>query len=113
MKRCPKCFAPQPLTMCQTPGCETSAPDHSLQAFDDRDAIDKLAATDAKDWKRLLDPIVGEVMRAAQSSTTEKEFLAKLRKLNATIDPEELVQQLATSTFKARGQGDATDSVTG
>ena len=59
------------------------------------------------DWQPQMQPIIAPLQQLAQQSQTADEFIEGLPGLLDEMDDTELVTQLATSFFKARGQGDA------
>ena len=65
------------------------------------------------DWEvqlaPLVDPIERLARRVADEGGKEEDFLARLGEVLDEMDETELVRRLASSTFKARGLGDARD----
>ena len=57
----------------------------------------------------LVDPIERLAQRVAEEGGNEEDFLARLGEVLDEMDETELVRRLASSTFKARGLGDARD----
>lgn len=80
----------------------------------DEDAIDELAQQALADWQPLLDGNVGALIRLAQQAGDFDQFRQLLERAaeSDAIDIDEVTEKLAAATFKARGLGDATDSVT-
>ena len=72
---------------------------NDLEDFDD--ALD--------DWQPQMTPIITPVETLANNSRTAEEFKAGLPGLLDTMDASELINALATSSFKAFGQGDVED----
>lgn len=75
------------------------------------DAIDELLDDPVDDWEPQMDPILEPVMTLARNSDDYETFRAGLSELVGQMDNTELVEQLAKAAFKARGLGDATDSL--
>lgn len=72
--------------------------------------FDDIAQAD-DDWQVQMAPIVDPIERLAQrvadEGGDENDFLARLGEVLEEMDETELVKRLASSTFKARGLGDA------
>lgn len=73
------------------------------------DEIDRLAAQELKDWRRVTSPITDPVIELVNQCESFDELKQKLSLLK--LDEKQLVEALALLTFKARGLGDATDKV--
>ena len=97
-----------------------SANNQSLKTAQNRESVvnesepdfDQIAEAE-DDWQvqlaPLVDPIERLAQRVAEEGGNEEEFLARLGEVLDEMDETELVRRLASSTFKARGLGDARD----
>jgi|ETNvirome_6_1000_1030641.scaffolds.fasta_scaffold00018_64 phage gp29-like protein len=97
-----------------------SASNQSLKTAQNRESVvnesepDFDAIAEAEDdWEVQLAPLIDPIERLAQRVTeeggNEEDFLARLGEVLDEMDETELVRRLASSTFKARGLGDARD----
>jgi phage gp29-like protein len=75
------------------------------------DEIDRIVEEGLKDWHVQLAEIVDPVQQLANECADADEFFRRLPELLQTVEPKALMQALATSAFKARALGDATDQV--
>lgn len=75
------------------------------------DALDTLAAEALADWQPLMRPVVDPLRTLAAACRSADEFRARLPELLAEIDATALVDALAGAAFRARGLGDATDTL--
>ncbi len=71
------------------------------------DAIDALIDDGASDWEAQLDPLVKQVLAAANESSGFEAFAKKLAELAPDMDTGLLMKRLALAQMKARGLGDA------
>lgn len=72
--------------------------------------IDSLTDAEADDWKAQLDPIVKPILALAERSRSYDEFTEQLDGVLGEMDDAFFIERLATTTYKARGLGDARDS---
>ncbi len=97
-----------------------SASNRSLKTAQNRESVVNESEPDfaeiaeaEDDWQvqlaPLVDPIERLAQRVAEEGGNEDDFLARLGEVLAEMDETELVRRLASSTFKARGLGDARD----
>jgi len=77
---------------------------------DDDDFIDRLAQEQLDDWQRLMDPVFQPLLDHANASDGYQQFLAGLDGVLKKMDSTAFAESLAVASFKARGQGDATDN---
>ncbi|BCS94606.1 hypothetical protein DSLASN_02380 [Desulfoluna limicola] len=73
------------------------------------EALDEIEEAMLAEWKPQMEPIINPVLVLADKVDSFDAFLEGLPGLLAEMDPEEVIKQMAEATFKARGQGDATD----
>ncbi|TBW58546.1 DUF935 domain-containing protein [Marinobacter halodurans] len=97
---------------------QETAPNRSLNAAQNRESVvdqhdpdfQKIAETE-DEWQPqlapMIDPIERLAKRIADEGGDESDFLARLGEVLEEMDETELVKRLASSTFKARGLGNA------
>ena len=97
-----------------------SASNRSLKTAQNRESVVNESEPDfaeiaeaEDDWQVQLAPLVDPIERLAQriadEGGNEDDFLARLGEVLDEMNETELVRRLASSTFKARGLGDARD----
>lgn len=109
-----------PETQPATPAGNEPAEDQALQrairlvlsaiSSSTNEEIENLTDAEARGWRAQMDPILTPILAHAQRSKSYDEFTSGLENVLAEMDDEFLVERLATSTYKARGLGDARDS---
>lgn len=78
---------------------------------EDSDEIDRLVEQEIDGWREYMDPVLNPILDLAKASGNYEQFLAGLEKAMAKMDTEKFIERVSTSTFKARGLGDATDDL--
>ncbi|CFB66662.1 DUF935 domain-containing protein [Yersinia enterocolitica] len=74
------------------------------------DDIDSLTQEGISDWQRVGSAFTNPVLALASDATSYEDFLARLPELQASLDANEFVDQLARLCFQARGMGDVSDA---
>jgi phage gp29-like protein len=85
----------------------TTAPAIARAAVEDE--IDRLRDMALQGWQPQIESIVGPVRELARMSANEKDFLAGLESLRASVDPKAFRDALALAFFKARVVGEQGD----
>jgi phage gp29-like protein len=75
------------------------------------DTIDELEQEALKDWRPMLTDMEKAIEKHAAASSSYAEFKKGLPAVLAGASLDEMIDRLATETFKSRGLGDATDKV--
>lgn len=78
-----------------------------LAARGEPDTIDELTDEALDDWEKVVNPMTEPIMQLARNAKSLEELKKDLA--SAQLDTSELVNVIASMTFKARGLGDATD----
>ncbi|OBY90706.1 hypothetical protein A6723_020985 [Pseudomonas sp. AU11447] len=76
-----------------------------------RDELDQLADDDLSDWVPLMRPVLDPIQALADKAKDFDEFKAGLAGLLDEMDPAELIEALASASFKARALGDVRDAL--
>ena len=99
-------LAPAQNHAAHCPSCLATAHNRERAA---QSYVDELEEEGLQDWQAQMGPIVDPLERLLQNSDSYEDFLAGLPAVMEEMDPAEVVQRMATTTFKARGLGDASD----
>jgi len=67
------------------------------------DELDQLIADGLRDWQQQMEPVIEPLQSLIASANSYDEFAAGLPSLLSAMNSDELVKQLATQAFKARG----------
>lgn len=87
------------------PTCNTTSINKKQPGDDD---IDELVDEALNDWQRAIDPVLTPIEQLAAESQDLEEFKARLPELlEGGMEAEELINQLAAQTMKAKALGDA------
>lgn len=70
------------------------------------DELEQMRAEQLADWESVMAPVVDPVRQLVERSETLQDALDGLETLQTTMDSAELMRQLASLTFMARGLGD-------
>jgi len=74
------------------------------------DTLDEIEEAMLAEWEPQMEPVVNPVLALADKVDSFDDFLEGLPGLLAEMDPGDVIKHMAEATFKARGQGDATDA---
>jgi phage gp29-like protein len=117
-KHAPKAAPPRAeLPEQPVPDDEPQPKELNRQRFADKqgveDVVDELEAAALSDWRPLLDPTVGPLLKMLNEAKSFEDAQAILAELGGdlgdVLDLEALTKALARVTFRVRGIGDATD----
>lgn len=93
---------------CSCSACQAKALN---RAAPQPDALDDLTDEAMQDWEPMMKGVVDPLQQLADESEDYDQFLAALPGIADQMSPEEFITKLAEQAFKARGLGDAKDSV--
>lgn len=93
----------------QSPHTHTAHCHTALHRQSPGDEMDVLVDDALGDWEAVMEPMVSPVLALVDEVQDENEFLSRLPELLDRMDATELIQSLASATFKARGVGDVSD----
>lgn len=77
----------------------------ALAAQQPDDDIDVLTIDAVKNWEKTMGPVLQPIIDLASRSSSYESFLEELDKMD--LDMNDMIKEIATMTFKARGIGDS------